>query len=364
MLPLEVPAFYCPLPLIMHPELELIAKGSLDWFQGFGFFPGEERRRALRDWLFTELVAYCYPDDDPDRVQLMADLVHWTTFDDSQIDGDDSYVRDTCTEQAGGLLALSVKLVRMLETGDPDLLPSDPWIGSLFDLRRRVAAIATPAQLARWTGAFREYLLAAAWKNSCARRRIQPSLADYLTMRTAGGGVQLYTTLSDVVGGYQLTDAELSHPPVRALTDMAHTIVAWDNDLFSDYKETLTEDPAINLVTVLAAEHGYDKQRAVPVAMAMRDRALGRYLRVLRHTGDSLTEAQRRYVLSLSRWIASNIETSALSTRYTNPLDQPAAAMPHAEFATDRTAAPTDDNPTPLPFPTIAWWWNESLAPR
>lgn len=37
--------------------------------------------------------------------------------------------------------------------------------------------------------------------------------------------------------------------------------------------------------------------------------------------------------------------------------------MPHARFAPEWAAAPTNDNPTPLPFSSVARWWDESLAP-
>ncbi|SDM62252.1 terpene synthase family protein [Allokutzneria albata] len=356
--PLDVPPLYCPIPPEIHPDLALIEKRSIDWFQGFGVFPGEAGRALLRGWQFPALAARAYPEEDAERVRIVADFVHWTTFDDVLIDTDHSHVDDVLPGAPPDLLAVATKMVRMLEVPDAALLPGDPWIRSLMDLRRRLGTIAAPEQMARWTGAFREYLLAATWKRFCRQARRLPSLADYVTMRTADGGVQMYVALSEVVGGYRLTDRDLATPAVRAVTEMALTLIAWDNDLFSHYKESLTAGPCINLIDVIAGERGCSLEDAVPVAVAMRDRVMCRYMAVRERTERDLGVAARRYVRSLDRWIAANIDMSATSTRYTNPLNRPATEMPRARFTPARTDLPSDDSPLALPFPDIAWWWD------
>ncbi|UQA57273.1 terpene synthase family protein [Polyangium aurulentum] len=359
--PLHIPPFYCPIPPAVHPELERIDGRSIEWFRSFGAFPGDEGLKILRGWHHPELAARAHPEEDPERVQLMADLVHWTIFDDAVIDGDHSHTADTASKAAGGFPALAVKLVRMLEAPDGPLLLASPWVSALMDLRRRLDAIATPAQIHRWVGAFREYLLAAGWKRFSQAKRELPRLADYVAMRTPDGGVQLYVTLADVIGGYQLTDADLAHPQVRALTEMALTLIAWDNDLFSHYKESLTEDPCINLVDVIAAERGCSLQDAVPLAMAMRDRVMTRYMAVRdaavsRHDG-----AARRYITTLDRWIASNIDMSANSDRYINPRNRPATEVAWVHFEPARTDTPSEGHALPLEFPAIGWWWRKEL---
>lgn len=360
--PLHIPPFYCPIPPARHPEITTIDERSIRWFQSFGLFAGQRGLEILRGWHHAELAARAYPHEDPGKVQIMADFVHWTIIDDAIID--DVRVGDPPGGQApapplsqrapmqlGQLLPLAGKMVRMLEVPEAALLQNLPWFNALMDVRLRVGAIATPVQIARWIAAFREYLLAAAWKRSCQLAHHMPSLADYVTMRTPDGGVQMYVTLSEVIGGYQLPADELVQPNVRALTEMALTLVAWDNDLFSHYKETLTESPCINLINVIAVERGCPLQDAVPAATAMRDRVMCQYMRIRERPDPSLSEQTCLYLSSLDRWIAANIDMSANSTRYLNPLNQQRNQMPWADFTPTRTDTPTDSTPTPYRSP-------------
>lgn len=357
--PLHIPPFYCPIPPAVHPDLERIDERSIDWFRSFGVFTGDTGLDILRSWHHPELAARAHPEEDPERVQLMADLVHWTIFDDAAIDGDNTHTADTEAKAAGGFAALAAKLVRMLEAPDAPLLPASPWVEALMDIRRRLDKLATPAQTLRWVGAFREYLLAAAWRHTFRKMQKLPSLADYVTLRTPDGGVQLYVALADVIGGYYLTDEELAHRQIRALTEMALTLIAWDNDLFSHYKESLTEDPCINLINVIAAERGCTLQDGVFLAMAMRDRVMVRYIVVRDRAVRCHSEPVRRYVTCLDRWIASNIDMSANSFRYINPLNRPATAVPWVRFEPHRTSTPSDGSNGPLHYPGISWWWRD-----
>lgn len=359
--PLQIPPFFCPIAPAVHPALASIDARSIAWFRGFGAFPGDTGLEILQSWHHPELAARAHPDEDPERVQFMADLVHWTIFDDAVVDGDSTHIVETDARDAGGFAALGVKLVRMLEAPDAPLLPRSPWVAALMDLRRRLAALATPAQVQRWVGAFREYLLAAAWKQTAQKTRRLPGLADYVTLRTPDGGVQLYLTLADVIGGYHLDDEQLAHPQVRALTEMALTLIAWDNDLFSHYKETLTEQPCINLVDVIAAERRCTLAEAVPRATAMRDAVMLRYLAVRDGVAPRHPAPVQRYITCLDRWIAANIDMSAGSYRYINPLHRPADEVPWVTLPADRAASASPGSAAPLAFPGISWWWRDDL---
>ncbi|MFE4513568.1 hypothetical protein ACFRMQ_05105 [Kitasatospora sp. NPDC056783] len=363
--PLRIPPFYCPVPPSLHPEVELISHRAIDWLRGYGLFPTPQGLAYLRGSHFPEMACRFFPDGDTDRVQVMADFVQWTLYDDVAVDGNDfpglragegSGTAPRITS-AGQLAEVAGKLLRMLEVPGADLLPPDPWVESLMAVRDRIALLATPAQTQRWIAAVREYLLATCWKRDLHHRRRLPSLADYLTLRTPDGGVQMYVAMSEIIGGYRLTDDDLARPEVRALKEMACAVIAWDNDLFSHYKETLTESPCINLIDVIAAERRCPAQAAVTEAVALRDRVMLRYTHLADSVLPSLDASQRRYVTDLGRCIAANIDMSAGSLRYINPLNGPPDVTPWADFHPVRTDTPSTTDPRPLPYSDLAAWW-------
>ncbi|GAA3433970.1 terpene synthase family protein [Kutzneria kofuensis] len=100
-------------------------------------------------------------------------------------------------------------------------------------------------------------------------RDVTPSLNDYAHMRQHTAGGLATTSWIEIVDGAEIPAAELDSPAVRALSELAFTIAAWDDDLFSYGKETWfarRETPSnckLNLIDIVALERGYSVEAAL-----------------------------------------------------------------------------------------------------
>lgn len=356
--PLSIPPLYCPFPGGNHSDAVAIERRSSDWLLSFGTHPDEAAADYVRRMRVGDLATRAMPAASAERVQVLADFVVWTVFDDPQVD------LPTLTGDPTRTVALFNKLLRMLEAPRAPILRGNPWGEALRDIRLRLGIDASPVQIGRWIEAVRMYGVGALWHTACLRAGVMPSLADYVMMRLPSGGLQMYTTLGDWVEGYEISPEDLARPDVRALSEMAWALVAWDNDFISHYRESLAPGICINLVDVIAHEHRIPLEEALRTAIALRDRLMLRFIDVFGRVRPSACDLLGRYLDSLPRWIRANIDLSVRSERYLNPLNCDPTRGLWADLPTDVTDEPSDRNPEPLPFPAICWWWDDAERSR
>jgi len=171
--------------------------------------------------------------------------------------------------------------------------------------------------------------------------------------------------LIPILGGYEVPAWELDNTRVRALEEMTDILTMWDNDLFAYNKETYRAarygyPTKNNLLTVLARQENSSPERVLDQAIAMRDRVMLLFQRLRQQVLNAASPELARYLIGLGDWHRGYLEWALfVSNRYTepgNPGDPVQAErltmLPFAE-------QPTDDNPKPLPIPTIAWWWEQ-----
>ncbi|MFI8008233.1 hypothetical protein [Streptomyces sp. NPDC086010] len=84
---------------------------------------------------------------------------------------------------------------------------------------------------------------------------------------------------------------------------MACTVIDWDNDIASHFRESLRSQDNQNPGDILAHEQNLSQQEALHRAIAMRDRVLVRFLRLKDAADATESVARRRYVTSLCDWI-------------------------------------------------------------
>ena len=352
---LDIPPLFCPIEARIHPEAESIDAGAADWWM-HGRHTEDvtllHRTAATRSGIY---LARCLPTAPGDRVESMARWCYASfAFDDLYCD------RGPLSTDPCSFLPLSARTAAAIETMDPAVADGNRIVLALQDATRRFATHATPAQLARWTQAHRLWMTGTAEQIAYRARSLTPDPDSYLITRLKSVAADCGWAGVEMCLGPDL--AERSAPMVRALTGLASLVTAIDNDLFSAAAEAEAgpdaRDP--NIVDVLCSAHTAppDPGQARAAAIALRDRALVRFLHLRRPASKHYGCDLNRYLDALGQTIRANLDFSLdmLSARY---------AARGLRTPDDRTAlftdSPTDDSPVPPPIPCIAWLWSDDL---
>jgi hypothetical protein len=172
-------------------------------------------------------------------------------------------------------------------------------------------------------------------------------------MRLGSSGGPPTLAMLEIATAAEVPAREMDSPAVRALTEMAILVAAWDNDLHSYRKERWEGHTDQNIITVLAHHEGWTDEEAMVRAVGMRDRVLTRFLRLREDTRRSAGEELRQYLECLGHAIRGNIDWALKVPRYNTaevagvPLEMPGWAD-----------GPSDGSTAPLPIPGITWWWD------
>ncbi|MFC9977530.1 hypothetical protein ACFVH6_42185 [Spirillospora sp. NPDC127200] len=355
----ELPPRYCPLPAVRHPDEARLAAGTRAWIDGFGIALTERQRARMRGNDCPGFYGRIMPAAPADRLRLAVD---WCTlmflFDDAQCD------EGPASTDPHQFASLAAGILRVLEApgGDPGTL------GGLFDapvrdLARRTVRWATPAQARRSVEGHRAWFLGVLWEFAHRLAGRTPALNDYAHMRqhTAAGAATIAFT--EIIDGEEAPAREMDAPAVRALTEVAITTAALDDDLFSYGKELwqAARAPApspcrLNLPDILCADRGLDLEQALEQATELCNRLTLRFLQLRERVLPGASRPLRRHIDHLSHLIPGNLEWGLRAGRYTDPDGRhPGAVATTAAFT---QTAPSSAAP---PIPSIAWWWDPAL---
>ncbi|QFZ22210.1 terpene synthase family protein [Saccharothrix syringae] len=333
---------YCPVPEAIHPRAAELERDALAWVDRLGLAADEEQFTLLRRTRSAEFCARFAPHGDYEGLRLAARWVYWGfLFDDRRCDtgrfGDDPH---RFPRMAG-----AVQRAMDAPWSDPG---DDRYARAVQDVVRGMYGLRTPTQARRFTEAHRAWLFSVTWQVAVRALRHLPDLDEYTSLRlqSAGGGPTI--ALLEIANGPEVPGAEMDSPAVRALTEMAITVASWDND-FQSYHRERAEDPAYpNLITVLARDRGLHADVAAEEATRLRDRVLTRFLRLREAvTARPVSAALRLYLDGLGHAVRGNLDWGFRVPRY------------RGLVVPGWTDEPADDDPSPLPMPSIAWWWDD-----
>ncbi|MFJ6677175.1 terpene synthase family protein [Actinosynnema sp. NPDC091369] len=352
----ELPPRFCPLPAVRHPEEAVLARRTAEWITGFGLALSPRQLDRMRGNDCPGFYGRIMPHAPTDRLQLAVD---WCTV---MFHFDDVYCDEGTSGRAlGSFTEPATKIARVLEVpGTVADGPGDALLAPVRDLARRAGRWATPTQVRRCADAHRAWFLAVLWEIAHRTADSTPALDDYAHLRhhTAAGTATL--SWAEIIDGEEIPERELSAPAVRALTELALTTAAFDDDLFSYGKELWiaraegTPPSGLCLVEILRREHHLSRQDALGRAVELCDRLTFRFTelrdQVLRRASTPL----RAYVDHLTCLLPGNLEWGLRADRYRNPDGRHPAAV--TTLAATTTTPPTDTSPPPIP--SIRWWWD------
>jgi hypothetical protein len=275
-----IPPLHCPDPVRLDERLAAkVDDLLLAWVDEVEIFPG--RRDVVADSRFGRFAMLVHPDtDDPDRLLLSAQCTV------SLFAVDDYYCDDERTGSDPALIGprLSLALAALEPahlTGHypwelAAALAADPILVALRRCFERVAAFATPAQLARvrheTIAMFVTMAAEGGWRISGA----VPAVWEYLAHRQVNSFLPCMS-LIDIIGGYELPASVYSLPGVRRATTLAASVTICANDLYSAQKEALAEIGDFNLPGLIARAEGCSLQHAVERAAAIHNELVHAY---------------------------------------------------------------------------------------
>lgn len=349
---LSVPRLFCPIEAALHPAAEDIDQRAATWLVEGKFVEDQRllaRTLASRSGIF---ISQCLPDADADRVETLARWSYWGfAYDDAYCD------RGPTSTDPAAFLPLAARLIRATESLDPTIVSGYPLLAGLQDITRRFAIHATPTQCVRWTEAHRRWMTGVAEQIAYRSRAITPSLDDFLITRLSSVAGAASFTAVEMVNGPELSGKERDSGAVRALVELVTLVTAIDNDLFSAAAEAHAQqdrDPGI--LDVLALERSQPPDEAFTEVIALRDRALVRFLHLREQITPQASHELCRFLDVLGHAVRANLDWSVdmLDARY---------AAKGMQAPIDRTSlwtdTPSENSTAPPPIPAIAWMWDD-----
>ncbi|MFI7246005.1 terpene synthase family protein [Streptomyces qinglanensis] len=343
---LPVPSFWCPLPGGQQTGAYELGAAAARFVHDYGLESDPVQLRRLEQADFGGLTTRTVPAGKGAVLTWIARL-HATLF--ALDDG-------MCDEGEPAPEYVAAETIRLEEVLTPGTLlrPDDsPFGRALQAIAAGLAEHADPQQMDRWRAGMRTYLSALPAETAFRRSEGLPVLQEYLPVWMGAIGMAPATALLPVALGRPVPVEELNRADVGALTEITWTLVALDNDLYSRPKEIARADDDLNVVDVLAAEHGWDAARALHEAIVLRDRVMALFLALSRQVTSGADAPLRHYVRALGQFVRGHVEWASRSSRYTS--EAPATA--DGWF----TEVPADSSLRPVAVPRIAWWW-EQLA--
>ncbi|WP_207957861.1 terpene synthase family protein [Streptomyces sp. YIM 98790] len=346
---IQLPPIWCPLAGARHPRVEEIERRAVAWIDEQQVYQDESERRMVLASSSADFYARFAPYADEDGVLMAAMWVYWAfLFDDTRCD------HGPLSADPGRFAQLAGRVQRALEAPTADSR-GERFIPPLQDLARRMRASRSPVQVARFAHAHRAWLSGVVWQIGNRARGHMPDLDEYLAMRRLTAGGEPTYGLMEIATGTEAPDREFHRPAVRALSEMAMTVAALDNDRHSLRAELLAGHTDQNIYTVLMRHRDLAPADAVQAAVRVRDRIMARFLRLLPSALAGAGTDLRTYLEGLCHGLRGNAEWGLRTPRYSTA--PPGAEEEPLEWAT----SPADDDPAPLPAPSMAWWWDRAL---
>lgn len=348
---LELLPFWCPFEPTVNPHADAIEARCVEWIDRFELYGDERQRDRLIATRAAEIYSRALPRADAERVADVAKWLYWGFATDDLL-----YDNGPISVRAADFLALGAPLVRICEEPRARFAWEPPYTDALRDLALAVRGRATPGQWVEWGHLARAWFFGMAWDVANAERGAPPSLNDYLMMRMHTGGIPSFITTLNIANGIELSPSQAGSSVIRALIETWSTLALLLNDLMSYAKETDNGDNSSNIISVIAHERRCSPGDAVPEAYALCDRIANLFLGLRAQLLPTAGRVLRTYLAGLEHTWRGILDWGFSSARYARGGDPHAPVL---QTFPGWAEGPSDASLEPLPYPSIAWWWEE-----
>lgn len=347
---MEFVRFDFPMPGAVHPMAAEADARSMEWMRRFDLCASPRERDRLARTGCGHLAGRIAPRASLTGLQIVSDFFTWN------VAFDDEYCDEGPLSREPVRLAAALSLIaRAIETPEDGARVRDRYALALCDIRRRLEALATPAQLWQWLAAMRGWFFAEICKATNVAAEHVPSLDEYALLRLYSGGGGAFPILAAAAEGYAVPLEQLEDRRVKAVTEMAIALSTWNSDAVSYEKEAAREIGGHNLIAVVRREYRYTAAQAAARAGAMYVQVAELFVRLHERLGANASPELQRYLASLGHFVQASAHWCRASERYA--VGAEAAAATSADALTE--AASFD---VPAQIASLAWWWHHDPA--
>lgn len=324
---LALPHLYHPFATPVHPDFERAEQDLLTWLEGHRLLENPGWSKGLRHGKVGEYCSRVYSDATYEGLLIASCAYAWIYCIDDGFCGLHGMARTP-----GELAAVNLWLYELI--ADPaghDPAPLREELGarhpaqmadflltmqeSGWDLCRRIAAISTPAQYARWTAGMMTFLFSVLWEAGRFASNVIPGTSEYLSGRTYTGNAEGAFSLLDIAAGHEVPEEIYHDADVARLRRIIGLILCLTNDIFSYPKEA--GESCGNLVGVLTHNRGLSPQAALDESVAIHNQYMERYLTLEAEVRERIDHPALSRLLDEARsYIRGNYDWHFVSPRY------------------------------------------------
>ncbi|WP_226383246.1 terpene synthase family protein [Burkholderia mayonis] len=358
------PSILCPFPLKELQPVDDYVDRTASWLIQQGLVDSDGHARALAG-VGAHYMKCCYPDIQPDQMQDFSDFAAWNCL-------LDDFVEKGPLSADLPRLTHFLKSIGYLCEASNYIRPSDFGFDggyriaeSLIDVKVRINAWTSPAQIDRLMRATSHFMSGLAWEAAFTKIGDAPDLNVYCAIRTANVGMHMANALAECVNDVAMTPAERASPAIQVLTQCILFVLVIDNDIYSHHKEKNDGAAYPSIIDVLARSHDdRDPDAARSDALDLRNQCLLCYLALKKKCQQSVGLRLDRYFKGLEDIISGNLVFGSTCPRYTAPGSPQFLGNTNVRHVRSDSiqieVVDTLDCPISPPrhIPSIGWWWS------
>lgn len=340
----DLPPFYCPVPGAVSPFAEAAEQHTLQWLDAVGLGLPGLRTDALKARLHILAGIGASGAVDEEIFRSSAKFLVWLfLLDDQRIESQPEL--EAAAEMAGQVMRAFTSPGYQVAKND------DPFVVAAYDLAEQLRARCHPTHYNRFLYGLRHFFSGALRMWAACHGETPPTEDRYLSLRLEDSSIFCAGALIEACGQQLIPDEELYAPAVQAALESAGLLLVLDNDLYS-YRKELNDPKQANLVKTVRDNRRLPLEAALTEAVAVRDRILLLSLRLNNKLRPTASAPLQHLLEEIDRTTRGHIEWAmSAPPRYQ-----------HHVTPTDITwaSAPSTAKTSPLPYPSISWWWDHT----
>lgn len=337
------PPVFCPLSSTVADLDEGVRAETREWADKFQLCADSDHAHSATQTGLA-FTRYMMPDIRPDRISALACYNVWGFLLDDRVESP-----DLAGDLPRLLRWLSV-LVRICDEPASWVSGDDTFLDAWQDINYRLAAAASPEQMYRFRAGFQRWMHHYGIEAAHTIDHIVPEMDSFLRLRIEFVGGENFVAEVELAHDLDVSGGVRELPAVRAARRAAILVAALDNDRASLAVHQPQTAVGFDIYQVLCHhDPSLDFDQALIEAVAIRDRCLRVYLNLREQILATAAPELRQHFDVLDTMISGNIRFHQKALRYLTP---------DAHQPPPWTDQPSDPDPTPLPYPSIRWWWD------